>query len=332
MDLIERYLFAVGRHLPLKNKSDILAELRSNLSDALESRYQGQASEGQVVELLKEFGPPEKVAASYYPEGQYLIGPTLFPSYRSSVSITFMVVVIVYLVLIGVLVIFAGDYEGALDLAGNILGVLFTALGVLTLVFYILQRTGYRPEGKEWDPRQLPDEAPGEEIKRGDLIASIAFSAVFLTIFIVLRNGIPVVFTPGGESFVVVNPVFTQYLPLIIASMVVGIAVDSYLLWKERWTMGARLLKLGANLFSLVVLGIVIAAHQVWLEPYTGGQLFGFIERMPEIVEMTPQFVQLMVVQGFWIGLVVAFIVEAVETVVMSFRLVQNAIEVRATA
>lgn len=327
MELIERYLQAVGRQLPLKNRSDILDELRANLADALESRCAGQPTEDDIVSLLKEFGPPEKVAASYYPEGQYLVGPTLFPAFRSAVSITLLVVVIVHLVLIGVLVVFTSDFEGALGIAGNFMGVLFSALGVLTLVFYILQRAGFRPEGKEWDPRQLPEITPEKEIKRSDLITSIAFSAVFLTIFIALRDGIPVVFNPGSESITVVNPVFNQYLALIIVSLVVGIAVDSYLLWKGRWTMGARLLKLGANLFGLVVLGIIIAAHQAWLGPHTGGIFFGFIQNLPTDGQFTPQFVQLLIVQGFWIGLVVAFIVEAVETVVLGFRTVQQAIE-----
>ena len=32
--------------------------------------------------LLKEFGSPKEVAASYQPKDQYLIGPELFPIFR----------------------------------------------------------------------------------------------------------------------------------------------------------------------------------------------------------------------------------------------------------
>jgi hypothetical protein len=331
MELIERYLQAVGRQLPLKNRNDILAELRSNLTDALESRGAGEADEDQVVALLKEFGPPEKVAASYYPEGQYLVGPALFPAFRSAVGITLLVVVIVHLVLTGVLVIFAGDFLAALDILGQIFGVAFAALGVVTLVFYILQRTGvksYKLAG-EWDPQQLPELDTSEEVKRGELIVGIIFSLVFLTIFLALRDGFRVISTPGGESWTVVNPVLTQYLPLIVLSLAIGIGVDIYLLGKGRWTTSARLVKIASNLFSLVVLGLLIAAHQAWLQPYTGGQFMGFVEKIPELTENPQQFTQLMLMQGFWIGLVVAFIVEAVETVVMGVRLVQRALENR---
>lgn len=331
MDLIERYLQAVGRHLPVKNRSDILTELRSNLSDMLDSQAQGEATEETVVKLLKEFGPPEKVAASYYPEGQYLIGPALFPSYRSSVGLTLMVVVIVHLVLIGVLVVFTGDYAGAWNILGDFLGVAFSALGVLTLVFYIMQRAGVRgdKQAKEWDPRELPELDTSQEIKRGELITEIVFSSVFLMLFLAFRNGITVVSTPGGESWTFVNPVLNQYLPLIVLSLVIGIGVDLYLLWRARWTLGGRLAKIASNLVSLVVLGILIAAHQVWLEPYTGGKFLGFVERLPEMTSNTEQFMQLFVMQAFWIGLVVAFIVEAIETVVMGVRVIQQAVETR---
>ncbi|GAF71800.1 unnamed protein product, partial [marine sediment metagenome] len=82
MSLIDRYVYEVGRHLPRKNRSDIQVELRSSLIDALEDRAGREPTEAEIVELLKEFGPPKVVAASYYPEGQYLIGPPLYPLFR----------------------------------------------------------------------------------------------------------------------------------------------------------------------------------------------------------------------------------------------------------
>jgi hypothetical protein len=325
MNLIDRYLHEVGRHLPPKNRQDILDELKSNLADSLENCTQGVPSEQDMINLLKEFGPPEKVAASYYPEGQYLIGPTLFPIFRTAISLTLLVMVIVSLVLIGVLTIFAGDYDAALEIVSDFFGAAFAALGVVVLVFYILQRTGFQPEKKDqqWDPRQLPAEAEYKsEIKRGEIITDIAFSTVFLTIFLALKDGIKVVTSAGGESWVVVNPVLNEYLVLIVISLVLGIAVDVYILWRARWTLGTRLVKILGNLVSLAVLAVLIAGHQAWLEPYTGGQLFGFVQALPELATGSPEFIQLLLMQGFFIGLVVAFIVEAVETIGMGYRLI----------
>ncbi len=58
MSLIDRYVYEVGRHLPRNNRSDIQAELRSSLIDALEDRAGHEPTEDEIVELLKEFGPP----------------------------------------------------------------------------------------------------------------------------------------------------------------------------------------------------------------------------------------------------------------------------------
>ncbi|MCK4724290.1 MAG: hypothetical protein KAT29_00735, partial [Anaerolineales bacterium] len=125
MNLIDRYIYAVGRQLPRKNRADIQAELKSTLIDTLEARSEGEPSEEQVVALLTEFGPPEKVAASYWPESQYLIGPKLYPLFRMSLGIALLVFVIVQLVLLGVVVIFNQQPIQILELTGDIIGSLF---------------------------------------------------------------------------------------------------------------------------------------------------------------------------------------------------------------
>ena len=61
MNLIDKYIAEVGKHLPRKNRADIEAEIRSTLEDMLDERKQAkdEAEETMVVELLKEFGPPQ---------------------------------------------------------------------------------------------------------------------------------------------------------------------------------------------------------------------------------------------------------------------------------
>ena len=82
MDLLKRYVHEVGRRLPRKQRADIEAELHSTLVDTLESRVEGEPTEQDQIELLKEFGPPVEVAASYRGGEQYLIGPDLYPLFR----------------------------------------------------------------------------------------------------------------------------------------------------------------------------------------------------------------------------------------------------------
>jgi hypothetical protein len=67
MNLIDRYITEVGKHLPRKNRADIEAEIRSTLEDMLEERTQGEgpADEAAIMNLLKEYGSPREVAATY---------------------------------------------------------------------------------------------------------------------------------------------------------------------------------------------------------------------------------------------------------------------------
>ena len=57
MNLIDKYIAEVGKHLPRKQRADIEAEIRSTLEDMLEERKQanGQISEVEIIELLKEY-------------------------------------------------------------------------------------------------------------------------------------------------------------------------------------------------------------------------------------------------------------------------------------
>jgi hypothetical protein len=146
MELIDRYVHAVGRQLPRKKRADIEAELRSALADSLEARSQGEPTQDQVVGVLKEFGRPEKVAASYWSEGQYLIGPRLFPLFRMVVGIALTVFVVVQLVLVGVTAVFNPGALPGIEFFSDLINSAFMAFGVIVIVFAVLQRFDVNPE------------------------------------------------------------------------------------------------------------------------------------------------------------------------------------------
>lgn len=322
MDLIERYLQAVGRHLPRKNQADILAELRSTLVDTLEARGGEKASEEQVVALLKEFGRPEKVAGSYWPEGQYLIGPRLYPLFRMVAGIALSVFVIVQLVLLGVRFAFdQGPLPGLNFFAGLVSGAL-AAFGAVVLVFAALERLGVLPEfeDEDWDPRQLP--AVIEEsnvINQGGTVAEITLSLIFIAVLIFLPDKIGAVISPGSD--VILNPVFTSYLPLIILTILLGIGLDALLLWRGRWETGTRIAKIVTNLFSIYVLYVLITAHNAWLSGHGISGFFSFPGSLPAGVPPSMDTVQVIVMQAFRLAFIVALIVTAVDTANMSYRL-----------
>ncbi|MEW5828363.1 MAG: hypothetical protein AB1846_05680, partial [Chloroflexota bacterium] len=193
MNLIERYVTEVGKHLPRRNRADIEAELRSTLEDMLEDRSQQAhrpADEAMVTELLKEYGPPKQVAASYG-QTQYLIGPRLFP--------TFMLVlqIVVFAVVLGLTIATAIAFAQSEmtppevlktlgEYALNLLGGLIQAFGNVVLVFAILERVlpaSEFEEKEEWTPAELTQAPDPDEVKLGEMIFGIVFTAAALTIF-----------------------------------------------------------------------------------------------------------------------------------------------------
>jgi HAAS len=93
MNLIDKYIVEVGKYLPRQNRADIEAEIRSTLEDMLDERKpaEGPADEATVMKLLKEYGSPRQVAATYKTH-QYLIGPRMFPTFEMVLRIAFAVV------------------------------------------------------------------------------------------------------------------------------------------------------------------------------------------------------------------------------------------------
>ena len=329
MELIDRYVYEVGRHLPRKNRADIQVELQSTLVDTLEARVEGEPSQEDEVELLKEFGPPQKVAASYWPQGQYLIGPNLFPLFRMVVGIALMVFIIVQLVLLGIAMVFNQEiltFMSVLDIFSEMIGSVFTTFGIIVIVFAILQRFDVRPETdqEEWDPRELPHIEEVDTVSRGGTVAEITFSLVIIAILLFLPDKIGVVLSPGME--VILNPVIISYIPLIILSILLGIALDVILLWQGRWETGTRLAKIGTNLFGIYVLYVLIAGHNAWLAQEGVGGFLSYLEALPEGAISNQGSVLVIGMHAFRLAFSIALIVVFVDTIKMVYQLLKRLI------
>src|SRR5258708_4932650 len=101
MELLDRYLGAVRKHLPWERQDDIIAELRANLESQVEEKEEelGRPLTASEVEAwLKEVGPPMLMAARYHAQ-RYLIGPGLFPAYWYVMRLAFLGATVVYLIL-----------------------------------------------------------------------------------------------------------------------------------------------------------------------------------------------------------------------------------------
>lgn len=318
MELIERYLHAIGHHLPAKSRADILAELRSTLEDSLESSAGASPTEAQAADAIRKMGPPQKVAAAYHPEQQYLIGPELFPLFRMVLGIVLAAVVGAQIIAVVVSILLSSEPVAFLEAFWGILDSVPAALGSIVVVFYILQRFDVRPdeEEKEFDPYSLPAVDAGDRIKRGEHFVSIVAGVLFFIVLTWFSNQGAFGWSQVNGFFM--NPVLEQYFPWIALSLLAGILMDVLLLWRGRWEIWTRAGHVLVNLFSLGVLYQLIRAHDAWLQAAGyQGSYFGLTE-LPDLVNNGTELIGML---GFRIGLAVAAVVTVIETVVLLARL-----------
>lgn len=321
MSLIDRYVYEVGRHLPGNKRADIQAELRSLLTDALEDRANGEPSETEVVALLKEYGPPKTVAASYAPERQFLIGPSLFPLFKMVAGIALAAVIGAQLLAWGVLAFIAEEPFLLGEALGGLVNSIPITLGWVVLTFAILQWFDVQPELDEadWDPQSLPHRVDTEPIKRGELIFEIAINIVLLAVFTFFADRIGVYTSLDGGSFFG-NPVLAQYVGWIIAALILGIGLNVFLLWRNRWETGTRIAKFAGNIFGIVILSMLVQSHSVWLAERGAGGLFSSLLVFAENVT---QGGEVFSVGVFRLSFLVALIVTIIETLGMLYRLIR---------
>lgn len=280
MNLIDKYIAEVGKHLPRKQRADIEAEIRSTLEDMLEERNQaeGAVSETQVIELLKEYGAPRDVADSYVGP-RYLIGPRIYPTFE-------LVTRIVLIVLFGIALAGLGLGLAKSSLSGpeflktvgesalGLFGGLITAFGNIVLVFAILERVLPAKEFEEeekWDPSELAREPDPDRVKFGEQI----FETFFLVVFLVIFNLYPGVIGIGffnENDWVFISPILTEaffsYLPWLNILILLQLGFNIILLRRGWWNTGLRV----SNIV-LELAGIALAVAML---------------RGPDLVSLTP--------------------------------------------
>jgi hypothetical protein len=160
MNLLNRYLQAVGRLLPKARRDDIVAELRANILSQMEDREQelGRSlTEDEQAAILRHHGNPTVVAGRYREDnlglafGTQLIGPELFPFYKMSLTVNLVITAVVLAVLLPVI---AHEIGGAITLTRALIP-LVTQFVAVTLIFIVVEKNKAHVLDK-WDPRKLP--------------------------------------------------------------------------------------------------------------------------------------------------------------------------------
>jgi len=326
MELIDRYAAEVGRQLPEKMRADIESEIRSTLEDMVEDRSQKAgrpADEDLQAEVLKEYGSPEKVAASYLPP-RYLIGPRLYPQFELILRIVLAVIVGVGVFRFGVMMIQEAPAASALaqlgaKAVGEIIASALSALGNVVLVFVILERAmvNVKIAAETWDPRKLPAVSEPERLKPAETILEVVFTLGAVLVLNFYPQIIRIAFFNHGQwTFMpVLSDAFFRYLPWINAVCLLQIAQNLILLRQGRWQPATRWFSVAVDVFGV---GLTFAM-------LTGPALIHLTaEELQSVAQFEPgtaTLVATMTNAGVYLALTVALIVESIEVVSTLYKL-----------
>ncbi len=323
MNLIDRYVREIGRRLPQKSRADIEKEIRSALEDMLEDRSKQESravDEEMIVQVLKEYGKPAKVAASYLPE-RYLVGPQLFPVFWMVLRIVFAVLSVLALVGLGINLshtdLSAGKViETLIESLVQYLGGMMTAFGNIVLVFAVIQwfAPGLKFDDKEekWNPRDLPEVEEGDQVSVAGSIAEIVFTVVGLVIF----NFYPEIIgfyssADQGSAFLpILTQAFFNYLPWMNLLWGLQIGLNVMILQQMRWQTSARW-------FSIVIKAGEMALAYVMLKgpalvALTAEKLLAF---NPDFPTDAAQIIATLFGQVLTVALLLVIVINAAEIV-----------------
>lgn len=186
--LTDRYIAAVVRGVPEKQRADLDRELRASIADSVDDRVAAGASATSAEhDALLELGDPIVLTARYAGRPLHLVGPALYADWKRLLTVVeFIVVPIVFAVLV-VVGIVKGDTVG-----GVIGGAVWSAFSVavqlafwVTATFAILERTPTFTKRKPvtWTPDMLP-ETSANLTSRAEFIVESVLGALVVTAFL----------------------------------------------------------------------------------------------------------------------------------------------------
>lgn len=281
MNLFERYLQAVRKYLPWERQDDIVAELRANLESQREEREAELGrplTEGEMIDWLKELGPPMQMAARYQPP-RYLIGPNLFPLYWRILRLVLVLASAVYFIA-NIISAITQQHDSSwfVTTVANWPGFLLIPAAWVTGIFAVLEFVSERyPEkcpdfmapASRWSPTTLPplEKTPPFSGKPRSFTVAIAeFLGEFvLLLWVLLVPHFPFLLLGPGEIYLrnlplTFAPVIVLFYWVLVAFSAIQLAWQAYELLSDNWRFRSPMHKLIIKGFGIVPIAILMAA------------------------------------------------------------------------
>jgi hypothetical protein len=347
-NLIDTYVSEIGRRLPRKTRADIEAEIRSILQDMLEERSQKTGipvDEEMTLEVLKTYGAPEEVAATYLGE-RYLVGPRLYPTFLMVIRIVLTVIGVLAAIGLGIALFQTTQtpmniLETILKAIADFVASAFTTLGNIVIIFAIIEWALYRAGGKveikglskekEWDPRSLTQVSSPNQVKMGETIVEIVGCFVAIVLFNFYRQVIG--FTPSLNGVVdpgnwavgfgnlrftpLLSEAFFHFVPFLTMVWALTITLDIVLLRMGYWNVWTCILSIGIKIGNIVIVAAMLGV------PSLLAVTTAFLTTTLGDAE-TARILMNLLAQVVHVALWISIIANSIEIIQSLFRLVRN--------
>lgn len=266
MDYIEKYIYAVIKNLPEKDREEVSRELRANIMDMLGD----DQSDAHVIATLEKMGNPNEMSLEYLGKDDYLIGPRLYYKYIEVLKVIFFVGLIIGLISF-IVDLFANidsfyTFSGIVSLIAEGIGnVITTIIGFafwVTVVFAIIERTKsydeiFGDKDKEFRVNNLKEipKKSSKKISKVEMVFALFFTVLFLWLFL-MRSDLIAVYSRGQAPIPVFNRnVIENVSWLILFSGALSILLSILKFVIGRWN---EVLGVFASIYALISLGVLI--------------------------------------------------------------------------
>lgn len=187
-DLIERYIYAVTKQLPKKQREDVAQELRGLIDDMLNERCgEITPTEKDIRIVLTELGTPQELSAQYDEDAKKcLIGHPYYSTYK------FVLKIVLFAAAVGITIAnlmlqlvepqeWFSAIIGWLEMLYN---TLLATFAIVTLLFAFFYRKGVQiTEPFNFD--KLPSVPKRtKELSKRECIAGMVFIVIFVVVFL----------------------------------------------------------------------------------------------------------------------------------------------------
>lgn len=288
--MTENYIREVLRRVPEKRHEEIRQELERLIEEKMQARCaDGARTEQDMEAVLTELGNPVEMARKLTGREKHLIGGQYYEPYLLVMKIALICTAIGLVIswFISTVVEFVSMDSGAnlntlfkvsedgFDLLVAIPSTLLSVFGCITLIFALIEYfqvkiDGYKDETKQaWTPAQMKQAVPKhKKISRGDCIAGIVFSMIFLLLFCCFPEYLGVWMPVEGSGVTVVSlfnlQIWNSLLPLFLIGITAGIIEEIVKLCVGRYTIGVTLTVAVTQAVSLITTIFIFLGNEAF--------------------------------------------------------------------